>query len=234
MLSQRRPPPDSPPGRPSLPGLARPNLWRESILKNSTLLATTWQSNNLLGTIAFFFACYAAGTPQLDEFAHQIWRDQPDRNKIAPYDFVASLPRRMLSLPKGGALAVVGHVERAWGVSFFWGKAGAQLQVFEDCFQRLMKRNYPIGYALECSTTATPSSLDLSNEMLRSSNSLRSPTTANWRRCGRPITKPGTTSSLATRQCASPSAARQPRARSWARSSSAPPPPRTWLVLIPL
>ena len=55
----------------------------------------------------------------------------------------------MLSLPKGGALAVVGHVERAWGVSFYWGSAGSQTQVFEDCFERLMKGNYPIGYALE-------------------------------------------------------------------------------------
>ena len=127
-----------------------PQIWREPIPRDFYFSAEDLEQNdNLLGTVAFFFACYSAGTPQLDEFATQIWRDQPERRNIAPHDFIASLPRRMLSLPKGGALAVVGHVERAWGVSFFWGRAGAQLQVFEDCFERLMKGNYPVGYALE-------------------------------------------------------------------------------------
>jgi hypothetical protein len=127
-----------------------PQLWREPIPRDFYFAGEDLsQDFNLLGSIAFFFACYGAGTPQLDEFAPQIWRDQPERTNIAPHDFVASLPSRMLSLPKGGALAVVGHVERAWGVSFYWGSAGSQTQVFEDCFERLMKGNYPIGYALE-------------------------------------------------------------------------------------
>jgi hypothetical protein len=102
----------------------------------------------------------------MDEFAHQIWRDQPKRREIAPHDFIARLPQRMLSLPKGGALAVVGHVERAWGASFYWGEAGPQLQVFEDCFERLMKGNYPIGYALEVfNNRYAEISSDLSNEL---------------------------------------------------------------------
>jgi len=127
-----------------------PQLWRQPIPQDFYLSAEDLSdSANLLGTVAFFFACYGAGTPRDDEFAHQIWRDQPERKTIAPHDFVASLPKRMLSLPRGGALAVVGHIERAWGVSFFWGNAGPQLQVFEDCFERLMKGNYPVGYALE-------------------------------------------------------------------------------------
>ncbi len=127
-----------------------PQLWRAPIPPDFYFSADDLsQEANLLGMLAFFFACYGAGTPQVDEFAPQLWSDQPERRFIAPHDFVAALPRRMLSLPKGGALAVVGHVERAWGVSFFWGKAGPQLQVFEDCFERLMKGNYPVGYALE-------------------------------------------------------------------------------------
>ena len=145
-----------------------PQLWREPIPRDFYFAGEDLSQNeNMLGAIAFFFACYGAGTPQLDEFAPQIWRDQPERVNIAPHDFVASLPRRMLSLPKGGALAVVGHVERAWGVSFYWGRAGAQTQVFEDCFERLMKGNYPIGYALEVfNNRYAELSSDLSAEMV--------------------------------------------------------------------
>ncbi len=65
---------------------------------------------NLLGMMAFFFACYGAGTPALDQFAAQAFKV---REKIAPYAFTAALPQTMLS---HGALAVLGHVERAWGL----------------------------------------------------------------------------------------------------------------------
>ena len=121
---------------------------------------------NLLGSLAFFFACYGAGTPHQDEFAHQLYGDQAEQKVIAPHDFIARLPQRMLSLPKGGALAVVGHVERAWGVSFYWGEAGAQFQAFEDCFERLLKGNFPIGYAVEVfNNRYAELASDLSNEL---------------------------------------------------------------------
>jgi len=96
---------------------------------------------DVAGLIAFCFACYGAGTPALDDFSHRNgW--QPRR--IAPRDFVARLPQRLLAR---GALAVIGHLERAWSPSFLWNDT-SQIDVFESML-RLLLEGWPVGAAME-------------------------------------------------------------------------------------
>jgi hypothetical protein len=101
---------------------------------------------HLHGLISFFFACYGAGTPLEDEFFKKV---EGAPRPIAPRPFLASLPRRMLSHPRGGALAVIGHIERAWTYSFKWlGKAKGHRTVFEGTLGMLFE-DYPIGAAFD-------------------------------------------------------------------------------------
>jgi hypothetical protein len=81
----------------------------------------------------------------MDDFYRKAYME---RKAIAPYAFLSRLPRHMLAHPNGGALAVVGHVERAWGYSFFWTGVGKELVTFESTLDRLLD-GHPIGSALE-------------------------------------------------------------------------------------
>ncbi len=98
---------------------------------------------SLAGLVAFFFACYGAGTPVHDSFEMN-----GEAKQLAVESFVSRLPQRLLAHPGGGALAVVGHVDRAWSFSFDWPDSGAQLQVFESALGRLLE-GYPVGAATE-------------------------------------------------------------------------------------
>lgn len=110
---------------------------------------------NLLGTIAFLFACYGAGTPRTDDYYRQ---DFEDKGKmIAEEPFVAALPKAMLSLVNGGALAVVGHVERVWSLSYLGPEQRSglgeprrdeHLGVFKGALEQLLQ-GYPVGAAME-------------------------------------------------------------------------------------
>ncbi|TQN42913.1 hypothetical protein FHU33_2324 [Blastococcus colisei] len=98
------------------------------------------------GLVALHFACFGAGTPEWDEFAHREAGSTPER--LAPEPFVSTLPRRLLGHENGPALAVAGHVDRAWGYSFKWPGAGRQTEVYRSCLARLL-RGHPIGSAFD-------------------------------------------------------------------------------------
>jgi peptidase C25-like protein len=98
---------------------------------------------NLRGLITFQFACFGAGTPEFDNYAHKPNQPAP---QIALQPFFAALPKAMLAHPKGGALACIGHVERAWGYSIIAPNAGPQLIPFQNAIGRLLV-GQPVGYA---------------------------------------------------------------------------------------
>lgn len=123
-----------------------PNAWRGNIPQDFYLAGDDLtDAADLRGLIAFFFACYGAGTPLYDEYSRQVFKERPE--VIAKRAFTAALPRAMLSLSRG-ALAVVGHVERAWGASFTGPRQSEQITVFESAVERLLK-GHPVGSAME-------------------------------------------------------------------------------------
>jgi hypothetical protein len=97
----------------------------------------------IFGTIAMHFACFGAGTPRLSDYSAS---GAPPA--IAPKSFLGRLPQRLIAHPRGGALAVIGHIERAWGCSFHWDRAGSQTEVFKSTIKRLMD-GHRVGFALE-------------------------------------------------------------------------------------
>jgi hypothetical protein len=143
-----------------------PDQWRQEIPQDFYFAGDDLGSTaNLGGLIAFFFACYGAGTPQHDEFARQAFQQQ--QAVIASRAFLAQLPTAMLGHPKSGALAAVGHVERAWGYSFIWPGAGAQTTVFESTLEGLLK-GQPVGMAVEYfNERYAELAVELSDEMER-------------------------------------------------------------------
>jgi len=97
------------------------------------------------GMIAFHFACYGAGTPAFDRF---IYEPGESPEPIAKEAFISALPKKLLSHSKGGALAVIGHVERAWGYSITGNTSGPQLIPFQNTIGLLLQGK-PIGLAVK-------------------------------------------------------------------------------------
>lgn len=97
------------------------------------------------GLVSFHFACFGLGCPKNDLFIHKPGTPPP---QIAPNPFFSPLPKALLSHPNGGALAFIGHVERAWMSSIATAGAGVQLQPFENVMGFVLS-GLPVGFALK-------------------------------------------------------------------------------------
>ncbi len=98
----------------------------------------------LHGMIAVIFACYGAGTPDKDNYPSIGWAQN---RKMPARPFVSRLAQRLLAHPNGGALAVIGHVDRAWSCSFGTESTGGSPH-FESLMQYLLD-GYPVGAAMD-------------------------------------------------------------------------------------
>lgn len=103
------------------------------------------EDTRLHGLIGFHFACFGAGTPMYDNYVLGPG-EQP--LQIAERPFVARLPQRMMSHPRGGALAVIGHVDRVWSYSFQTPSAGDQIGPFRETIRRIF-RGQSVGRAMK-------------------------------------------------------------------------------------
>jgi hypothetical protein len=120
----------------------------------------------LPGGIHFLFACYGAGTRAHSDFI-RYFPTEAGRQQLAATqgeeDFVAYLPKALLANPKGGALAVVGHVDPAWVHSFTSPVTGGRrIYPFGFTLARLL-RGKPVGFAV---TSFNQKYADLSTDLL--------------------------------------------------------------------
>lgn len=94
------------------------------------------------GLVVFSFACFSAGTPQLEDFA--CFKHRPPL-ELAPQPFLADLPARLLAQ---GALAFIGHVEQTWDYSYLSVGVGRDITVFQSTLQAILE-GVPLGHAME-------------------------------------------------------------------------------------
>ncbi len=97
----------------------------------------------LNGVLVFAFGCFTAGTPDFDNFDMGA-----SPRRLAPDPFVSSLAKRLLGHPRGGALAVIGNIDRSWTLSWHMGPEGPQIGTFLSSIANTLD-GQPIGHAME-------------------------------------------------------------------------------------
>ena len=153
---------------------------------------------NPLGMIVFLVGEYGAGTPEYSN------RPGDRRERLARQPFVSALAQRLLSHPKGGALAVIGHVDVSWMLTFEqfteagpsgerrWKSEGNM--TFVNTGQPPRQRGHTVGSAMEFfNTRYTQAAADLVDALLSPTG--LSGKTARLARCSKPWTYATTSSS---------------------------------------
>ena len=116
-------------------------------LSSATYLAAAdvKDSADVRGLVAFNLACYSGGTPEKSYFKNK----QGRLRKLADFPFVSRLAQRLLGHPQGGALAVCGHVDRAWTTSFAMLPGGTgEIDVYRSTIDPLLD-GHRVGFAME-------------------------------------------------------------------------------------
>lgn len=122
--------------------------WGEIEPQHAFASADLPPDTDVRGLIVCCFACYGAGCPEADEFVFALAQDgdaPAERPIIAPFPLISKLSQQLLVR---GALAFIGHVDRAWTYSFSATNAPAQVQSFEDLLARLMAGKR-VGFAMD-------------------------------------------------------------------------------------
>jgi len=129
-----------------------PYEWRQRLKEDFLFTADdVGDSAELAGMIAVFLGSFCAGTPRADDFYLPGFYESWERVGFGDEAFVGRLPQRLLSHPNGGALAVVGHVERSWtpALKSTPGAHGSRdYEAFSTLFS-LLSGGFPIGAAIE-------------------------------------------------------------------------------------
>ena len=102
------------------------------------------------GLVVFLFGCYSAGTPQTDNYPivpRRVFTTRAYDKDLASEPFLSALAQRLLAHPNGGALAVIGHVDRAWSHSF-GGRSSRDFTHIEALLRDLLD-GYPVGSAMD-------------------------------------------------------------------------------------
>lgn len=103
--------------------------------------------NKLPGTMVFLFACYSAGCPALDNY---YFNKDGSSIQAAPAPLISLLAQKLLA---SGALAVIGHVDRAFPYGFVDVNGTPQVALIRTPLERLMQ-GWTVGRAIDSFTTS--------------------------------------------------------------------------------